>query len=258
MTNNVRHAAVLRIERIKALIMKFTKSTLAVLAIVTTFVAAGGAQATGRGHDSGAQAATEEACPLDPRAWDGGTPRPRIAARSSRWDNDDVFEHAEHNPGAAAAARNCTWCHGNTVQGYAIAPRLAGQHRAYIESQLLRFRDKSRNNPYSQRYMWHAAGKVDPQVVAELAEYFASIPPEPANNGDEALAPKGRVIYDTGLPSANIVACILPWPECAGHRQDSAYRRSVISLPQTAARAVDAGLFTQFGTHAGRGRATVA
>ena len=27
----------------------------------------------------------------------------------------------------AASPRNCTWCHGTGAQGYAVAPRLAGQ-----------------------------------------------------------------------------------------------------------------------------------
>ncbi len=36
--------------------------------------------------------------------------------------------------------RNCTWCHGSSAQGYAPAPRLAGQRQQYIVKQLSGFR----------------------------------------------------------------------------------------------------------------------
>ena len=55
--------------------------------------------------------------------------------------------------------RNCTWCHGTSAQGFATAPRLAGQRDQYIESQLLSFSTHSRDNPLSKQYMWGADGK---------------------------------------------------------------------------------------------------
>ena len=31
------------------------------------------------------------------------------------------------------ASRNCSWCHGPSLQGFSTAPRLAGQKREYLE-----------------------------------------------------------------------------------------------------------------------------
>jgi cytochrome c553 len=103
--------------------------------------------------------------------------------------------------------RNCTWCHGTSAQGYAIAPRLAGQRPFYLESQIRSFREHSRDNPYSKQYMWSAVATLGPDAVHDLAAYFASIPPRPANDGNRALAARGRAIYMEGIPEANIAAC---------------------------------------------------
>jgi cytochrome c553 len=110
--------------------------------------------------------------------------------------------------GAAYASRNCAWCHGNSAQGFAIAPRLAGQHREYILKQLQNFKDKSRNNPYSVRYMSHVSVKVSPEAAADVATYFSTLTPEAANNGDEGRAGKGRAIFEGGIPSGNVAACV--------------------------------------------------
>jgi len=103
--------------------------------------------------------------------------------------------------------RNCTWCHGSSAQGYTPAPRLAGQHVAYTESQLLSFRTHVRDNPFSKQYMWGAAANLSPQTVHALATYFAALPAEAANDGDRELRAIGRTIYQQGLPDANIAAC---------------------------------------------------
>jgi len=114
--------------------------------------------------------------------------------------------------GAAAAwdglnVRNCTWCHGTSGQGYTVAPRLAGQRPAYIESQMRSFRDHTRDNPFSRQYMWGAVAALDPWSARDLAAYFASIPPKPANDGDPGLMARGRDIYMNGVPEANIASC---------------------------------------------------
>jgi cytochrome c553 len=109
--------------------------------------------------------------------------------------------------GDGAAVRNCTWCHGTSAQGYSIAPRLAGQRSLYLETQILSFRDHVRDNPLSRQYMWNAVTSLRPDVVHELAAYFATLPPRAANDGDRSLAGKGRAIYMEGIPEANIAAC---------------------------------------------------
>jgi cytochrome c553 len=109
--------------------------------------------------------------------------------------------------GESAAVRNCTWCHGTGAQGYTVAPRLAGQRPQYIMSQIRSFREHARDNPFSKQYMWSAVAALDPHTARDLAEYFATIPPKAANDGDTTLASRGRTIYLEGIPEANIVSC---------------------------------------------------
>src|ERR1700724_712633 len=111
--------------------------------------------------------------------------------------------HAE-----TAAVRNCTWCHGPAAQGFNPAPRLAGQTRQYIESQIKSFRSHLRDNPDSKQYMWAAAQFVGPQRAHYLAAYFATVPASAAHDGLRELTTFGRRIYQDGIPEANIVACI--------------------------------------------------
>ena len=107
----------------------------------------------------------------------------------------------------AAAVRNCTWCHGTSAQGYMVAPRLAGQRPLYLLNQIRDFREHTRDNPFSRQYMWGAVAALGPQAARDLADYFATIPPRPANDGDSNFAAKGRAIYLDGIPEANIASC---------------------------------------------------
>jgi cytochrome c553 len=104
-------------------------------------------------------------------------------------------------------ARNCAYCHGPSVQGFAIAPRLAGQHRTYLVNQLHRLRSGERNNPFSVNYMSHVAANVQPENECELAAYLSMLPPEAAGDGDEALAARGEQIFKIGAPSDKVPAC---------------------------------------------------
>ncbi len=107
----------------------------------------------------------------------------------------------------SSAVRNCTWCHGAAAQGYLPAPRLAGQQRQYIESQLLSFRTHARDNPFSRLYMWGAAANLSPRAARSLASFFSVLPPKAANDGDSLRAAAGRALYENGNPDANTVAC---------------------------------------------------
>jgi cytochrome c553 len=102
---------------------------------------------------------------------------------------------------------NCTWCHGESGQGYATAPRLAGQRPQYIENQLLSFLNHTRDGPFSEQYMRGAAAALSPQTARSFATYFSTLPPKPANDGDKELVVTGRTIYKQGIPDSNIVAC---------------------------------------------------
>jgi cytochrome c553 len=105
--------------------------------------------------------------------------------------------------------RNCTWCHGTSAQGSTIAPRLAGQQHQYIENQLLSFSRHTRDNPFSQQYMWGAAANLSAHAARELAAYLSTLPPRPADDGDPTLVALGRTIYEVGIADENVVSCLV-------------------------------------------------
>lgn len=107
------------------------------------------------------------------------------------------------------AVRNCTWCHGTGAHGYTPAPGLAGQRSQYILNQLRAFNLHQRDNPFSKQYMWSAAAHLSPQSTHDLALYFSTLPPQPANDGDRESAAMGQAIYQQGMPDDNIVACVV-------------------------------------------------
>jgi cytochrome c553 len=109
---------------------------------------------------------------------------------------------------ADVSVRNCTWCHGTAAQGYTVAPRLAGQQARYIEIQMRGFAAHRRDNPFSRQYMWNAAAALKPDAVRELADYFAALPPRPANDGHRDAAARGQTIYSEGIPEGNVAACL--------------------------------------------------
>jgi cytochrome c553 len=112
--------------------------------------------------------------------------------------------HAE-----SLAIRNCTWCHGVSAQGYNPAPGLAGQRREYIQSQLRNFSDHTRDNPFSQLYMWGATANLSPAAAHDLAVYFSTLAPQAANDGYKGLEEEGKTIYQLGMPDANTAACVV-------------------------------------------------
>jgi len=105
--------------------------------------------------------------------------------------------------------KNCTWCHGTSAQGFATAPRLAGQRDQYTENQLLSFQEHIRDNPYSKQYMWRATANLSPQTAHDLATYFSTLPPKAANDGDRELVALGRTIYEEGIAESNVASCLV-------------------------------------------------
>jgi cytochrome c553 len=111
--------------------------------------------------------------------------------------------------GEAASVRNCTWCHGTSAQGFSTAPRLAGQRRQYLETELVSFHQHTRDNPFSKQFMWGAVAALNPRVAHDLSIYFSTLPAKAARDGERELAAKGKAIYELGVPEANVVSCLV-------------------------------------------------
>ncbi|SMB29241.1 Cytochrome c4 [Sterolibacterium denitrificans] len=67
----------------------------------------------------------------------------------------------------------CTSCHGADGHGTAELPRLAGQHPAYIETQLKDFNERQRNN--DNAIMHSIAAKLTEMEVNALSIYIGSL-----------------------------------------------------------------------------------
>jgi cytochrome c553 len=85
---------------------------------------------------------------------------------------------------------------------------LAGQQPAYLEAQLVAFRDHSRGDPSAMAYMWGMASQLNDQTIKQLASYYAAQSPAPGVPGDQTLMAKGKAIYEQGLPDEGVPACI--------------------------------------------------
>lgn len=123
--------------------------------------------------------------------------------------------------GETIANRNCVMCHGPSFQGYFVAPRLAGQRPEYVENQLHNFVEHSRDNPYSQLYMWRAGAKLHTQWgedgIRGVAAYFATLEPKAAKDGNEDLVSTGAAIFSSGDSSENVPACaVCHGPDAVG------------------------------------------
>jgi cytochrome c553 len=117
---------------------------------------------------------------------------------------------AEDTEIARLATQVCANCHGPHGDSVSSAfPRLAGQQAAYIEAQLKTFKDHSRGDPYAQAYMWGMASQLDEDTMKRLAVYYAAERPNPGRSGDAARMAKGKNIYESGLPEADVPACAL-------------------------------------------------
>lgn len=100
----------------------------------------------------------------------------------------------------------CRTCHGVQAQGFRGAfpiPRLAGQQPQYIMNQLHDFIAGRRKNAV----MFSVAHVLRPAMVKALAEKFHKLNPKPLGGAPKALMPKGKLIFDNGVPSADVPPC---------------------------------------------------
>ena len=74
----------------------------------------------------------------------------------------------------AAAVPDCGSCHGSEGAGDAKYPRLAGQHAAYVERQLLAFKSGERAND-ARGVMSAVAKRMSEAEIRAVAQYVAGI-----------------------------------------------------------------------------------
>jgi len=77
----------------------------------------------------------------------------------------------------ASAVPDCGSCHGSDGGGDAKYPRLAGQHAAYAEKQLLAFKSGERNND-AKGVMAAVAQRMSEAEIRAVAQYLASLKEE--------------------------------------------------------------------------------
>ena len=55
--------------------------------------------------------------------------------------------------------------------------------------------------------MWGMATLLDESVIDALARYYAAQKPAPGTPGDPALTSRGKILFEEGDPSHEVVAC---------------------------------------------------
>jgi cytochrome c553 len=122
---------------------------------------------------------------------------------------------AQPQRGAAMASQVCASCHGPGGNSISPAfPKLAGQQKEYLETQLKAFRDHTRADPMAQAFMWGMTSQLSDQMIADLAAYFSSQKRTLGRRPDARLAQAGREIFEHGIPTANVAPCL----SCHGPR----------------------------------------
>src|SRR5262245_56148371 len=129
-----------------------------------------------------------------------------------------------------AAVAVCMPCHGPAADATPPAPgappfpKLDGQHPEYLVKQLREFKAGKRTNPLMAPILANLSSRQFPA----LAAHFASQQPAP-RQVENALAERGRVIYEEGNVTGGVPACVgchqpnavgAPrYPRLAGQRQ---------------------------------------
>ena len=112
-------------------------------------------------------------------------------------------------PAIAETIHVCSSCHG--LQGHSTSslfPRLAGQQKDYIVTQLKAFRDHTRADPHAKTYMWGMAARLTDAQVASIADYYARQPPVDGDLDPSPQVTAGAQIYAKGVPSEKVAACV--------------------------------------------------
>ena len=77
-----------------------------------------------------------------------------------------------------------------------------------MRAQLKAFREQSRGDPDAIGYMWGMANQLDDATIDALAVYYSRQRPEPIHRGDSAAVGHGREIFQHGVESEGVPACM--------------------------------------------------
>jgi len=109
----------------------------------------------------------------------------------------------------AGTVHVCSSCHG--PGGHSISstfPRLAGQPKDYLVTQLKAFRDHTRADPHAKTYMWGMAARLSDPLIEGIAAYYAAQPPVPGIPDRSPEAAAGRKIFTGGIAAKGVPACM--------------------------------------------------
>ncbi|MCX7897942.1 MAG: cytochrome c4 [Rhodocyclaceae bacterium] len=99
--------------------------------------------------------------------------KPALASRVLDADLAAVGKYIYHKGNAFSGVPACASCHGEKGEGTAQLPRLAGQHPRYIETQLLEFNKRLRNN--DNAVMHTIAAKLTALETHAVAAYLGGL-----------------------------------------------------------------------------------
>jgi cytochrome c553 len=117
----------------------------------------------------------------------------------------------------AGTVHVCSSCHGPGGRSdNSTFPRLAGQQKEYLVTQLKAFRDKTRADPHAHTYMWGMAAHLSDATINGLADYYSSQPPVAGISGNIADMAAGETIYREGIESQSVPACM----SCHGEKAE--------------------------------------
>lgn len=90
-------------------------------------------------------------------------------------DNDllAMGRHIYFHGNAQSGVPGCVSCHGPKAHGTPLLPRLAGQHPAYVETQLKQFSQRERTN--DNAVMHTVASKLTGLEIRALSTYLATL-----------------------------------------------------------------------------------
>jgi cytochrome c553 len=102
----------------------------------------------------------------------------------------------------------CSACHGPGGNSLSPTfPKLAGQKKQYLATQLRAFKSKERADPEAHDYMWGMGASIPDSLIDDLSHYFASQSLPLGVPGDPVLIAEGKKLYEEGDKAKKVPAC---------------------------------------------------